>query len=107
MKRFKGINLFITEPGEQKRFYCQVCGSKCKVLRDQYAYTSMLSAMAKKKTRHDEHICPRTDEKWHEKAVGLIGISIWFPAIEEKKDLLEKLNNILSENGCETFNDKI
>ncbi len=107
MKRLIDINLFNTEPGEKKVFFCQLCGLKCNTLRGQYGPTSFLQAMAHVKSRHDVHICPNTEKVWHAETVGLMGVSVWTRTRKEKIELLEKLNSILSKNGCETFKDKL
>ena len=67
-----GYDSFFEKPGEVQERFCQVCGAKCDVLRDQLGPTSWAGAMAGKSTPHDHFFCPNSDEEWHEQAIELV-----------------------------------
>lgn len=57
--------------GTVKSAKCGVCGAKMNVSRNILGPTSFAGAMAGKKHRHDEFICPHVAEDWHKRICRL------------------------------------
>lgn len=88
--RFKGFDLFISEPDSTARRFCRVCDSHCSVTRNVYGPTGFVSAMAGQFRMHDEFVCPHSDEPWHGRALKL--------AIEVDKTPSKRLATLMRED---------
>jgi hypothetical protein len=67
----KGFDFFIAEPNSTEEKSCRVCSSKCRVSRDVFGPTDLVSAWAKRFRLHDEFVCPHSNEPWHDQALRL------------------------------------
>jgi hypothetical protein len=67
-----GLTIFNIAPGEREEMSCNVCDSKCEVKRNVLDYKDFGSAMAKKKTRFDQFLCPHAEEEWHQNLENLV-----------------------------------
>ena len=63
---------YFRAPGTVDSIRCEICGTVCDVQRDIESYTSMASAMAKKKSHVDFFTCPHANTDWHNLAVRLV-----------------------------------
>ena len=68
----KGYDCFFTMPGSVDTRICKVCESVCDIQREVLGYTGYAAAMSKKKTLHDQFVCPYEKEKWHKQALELV-----------------------------------
>jgi hypothetical protein len=84
-----GLTVFNISPGEKEEMYCNVCESKCEVKRDVYWFKDFASAIAKKKTRFDQFICPHAEEKWHQKLEKIV--------VQRRENQSSKIDQLLQE----------
>lgn len=97
----KGYDIFFEKLGEVQERYCQVCGTKCKVKRDQLGATSYLGSLAKVKTPHDYFYCPYSDKDWHKQALELI-LAIEETPSKRIAELMQlDLIDLLEEHGIQ------
>ena len=84
-----GLTVFNISPGEKEDMYCSVCDSRCEVRRNVFWFKDFGSAVAKKKTRFDQFICPHAEEEWHQKLEKLV--------IQKRENHSSKIDQLLQE----------
>ncbi len=93
-----GLTVFNTAPGEKKEMYCNVCESRCEVKRNILDYKDFGSAMAKKKTRFDQFLCPHAKKEWHQKLEKLVEQKRENYSTKIDQMLQEEIEDIKAEN---------
>ena len=96
-----GISIFFRTPGAVEQMRCVACGAVCTVTRDTETYTCMASAMAKKKSRVDEFLCPHVDAGWHQQAVQLVEAIAETPSRRVAALMHLDLEDVLIGSGVE------
>ena len=95
----KGLDYFLTSPGEKKVVRCRVCGTECNVRRNVNEPTGWMAGIAGRRKRHDRFDCPHAGQPWHERALKLRQAIDDCPSESVRKLMLDDLGFMLQERA--------
>ena len=95
----KGYDIFFENPGEVEERSCQVCYTRCEVIRGKYGPTSWVEGMGNRGHLHDYFYCPHVNKPWHQEALRIVLAIQETPSKRLAALMQADLIDLLAENG--------